>query len=248
MTSTTWVKRLYRWIRRTLGGSELGRELLGWTDPLHISRSLLRTAVQERAQLATGALLDIGAGNQPYRDLFPHTKAYVAMDLPPSENVAVYGDALALPFKDGIFDSVLCNEVLEHVPEPGTLLMEVARVLRPGGVLLLSTPQTWGLHHEPYDFYRYTKYGLAYLTRKAGLEVSEIVATSGLWGTFAQRVADTVVYTYAARSSSWVRELLGISLAPVLLAGKTMDKVAGRRGDTLDNILVARKPDVGAGA
>jgi SAM-dependent methyltransferase len=194
-------------------------------------------------------VLDVGAGGMPYRDLFPHVGSYVAMDIPPSPNMDVYGDGMALPFRDATFDSVLCNEVLEHVPEPASLMGEVARVLRPGGVLLLSTPQTWGLHAEPYDFYRYTKYGLDYLSRKAGLEVIEITATSGLWGTFAQRIADTVVYTYAAKSSPRVRDLLGISLAPLLLSGRALDRVAGKRGDTLDNVLVARKPgtDVAAG-
>jgi len=148
---------------------------------------------------------------------------------------------VALPFKDAVFDTVLCNEVLEHVPEPARLMAEVARVLKPGGVLLLTTPQTWGLHMEPYDFYRYTKYGLRYLAEKSGLEVIEVAPTCGLWATLAQRFADTVIYTYAVGRSRWVVEILSLLLAPVLMVGYGLDKLFGKQGDALDNVMIARR-------
>jgi len=50
------------------------------------------------------------------------------------------GDVLALPFPDSRFDIVLCTEVIEHTPQPGTAIDELARVLRPGGTLVLTTP------------------------------------------------------------------------------------------------------------
>lgn len=218
-----WIRRTVGWtyratravIRRSPGGAWL----LGWTDPLHIARRLLRQVVQERAHYARGWLLDLGCGGQPYRDLLNHVERYIGLDLPPNGQVDVWGDGMALPFRDGVFDTVLCNEVLEHVPEPSKLMGEVARVLKPEGVLLLTTPQTWGLHLEPHDFYRYTKYGLRYLAERSGLEVIEVTATCGLWATLAQRLADTVVYTYAVGRSRWVIGFLSLLLAPVLRLG-----------------------------
>ncbi len=150
---------------------------------------------------------------------------------------------MALPVRDAVFDTVLCNEVLEHVPEPAILISEAARVLKPGGILILTTPQTWGLHLEPQDFYRYTRYGLCYLAEKSGLEVIEVTPTCGLWSTLAQRLADTVIYTYAAGRSRWMIELLSLLLAPVLMIGYGLDKLFGKQGDTLDNVLVARRPN-----
>jgi SAM-dependent methyltransferase len=188
-------------------------------------------------------LLDIGCGGQPYRDLFGHVRRYVALDLPPNLLADVYADGMALPFGDAVFDTVLCNEVLEHVPEPSRLLAEIAHVLRPGGVLLLTTPQTWGLHLEPYDFYRYTKHGLCYLAEKSGLRVIEVAPTCGVWATLAQRLADTIVHCYAVGRSRWVIRGISFMLAPVLMVGYGLDRLFGKRGDTLDHVMVARKPD-----
>ena len=226
-------------MRRLPGGAWV----LGWTDPLHVARRLLRQAVQERAHYAQGWLLDLGCGGQPYRDLFNHVERYTGLDLPPNRRVDVHGDGRALPFRDAVFDTVLCNEVLEHVPEPGTLMAETARVLKARGVLLLTTPQTWGLHLEPHDFYRYTRYGLRYLAEESGLEVIQVTPTCGLWATLAQRLADTVISTYAVGRSWWVIEILSLLLAPVLMMGYGLDRLFGKRGDTLDHVMVARKPD-----
>jgi SAM-dependent methyltransferase len=217
--------------------------LLAWTDPLHLARRLLRRAIQQQAHFARGRLLDVGCGSQPYRHVFTQVECYIGMELPGNGNADVWGDAMRLPFRALAFDTVLCNEVLEHVPEPATLMAEVARVLKPGGCLLLTTPQTWGLHHEPHDFYRYTKYGLRYLAEKNGLRVVVLAPTCGLWATLAQRLVDTIVFTYAARWPRLAVKLLGVALAPVLLVGFALEQLVGPVGDTLDHVLVAMKPN-----
>lgn len=217
--------------------------LLAWTDPLHLARRLLRQAVMQHASFARGRMLDIGCGTKPYRDLFAQVEWNIGMELPGNGSPDVFGDALRLPFRAEAFDTVLCNEVLEHVTEPSALIAEVTRVLKPGGHVLLTTPQTWGLHHEPHDFYRYTKYGLRYLAEHNGLIVVALAPTCGLWATVAQRIADTMVFTYAANWPRLASKLLGVALAPVLLVGYGMDKLFGLKGDTLDHILVASKPN-----
>ncbi|MDZ7270758.1 MAG: class I SAM-dependent methyltransferase [candidate division KSB1 bacterium] len=55
----------------------------------------------------------------------------------------VQGDGTALPFKDGRFDALILQDVLEHVSAPGLLLQEAARTLRKGGLLFLVTPNRW---------------------------------------------------------------------------------------------------------
>ena len=219
-----------------------GAWLLGWTDPLHLANTLLRRALQQRAHYARGRLLDIGCGSQPYRELFPQVERYLALDLPPHGGLDLIGDALKLPFRNQVVETVLCNEVLEHVPEPATLMAEVARVLRPGGHLLLTTPQTWGAHAEPRDFYRYTTYGLCYLAERHGLQVLEVAPTCGVWATVAQRLVDTVIHVYIPAKPARLRIVLAHLLAPVLLTGFLLDRLCGPRGDPLDHLLVARKP------
>src|SRR5690606_22246129 len=85
-----------------------------------------------------GRILDIGSGDRWIESELPGDARYVALDYP-ATGVDMYGgrpdvlaDARKLPFVDGSFDAVLCLEVLEHVPHPGEVLAEIARVLKPG--------------------------------------------------------------------------------------------------------------------
>jgi SAM-dependent methyltransferase len=73
--------------------------------------------------------------------------------------------------RGGVFDTVLLSDVLEHVPEPVSLLLEVARILSPGGRLILNVPFMYWLHEVPNDYFRYTEYGLTALAKRAGFEV-----------------------------------------------------------------------------
>jgi SAM-dependent methyltransferase len=93
-----------------------------------------------------------------------------------------------LPFDDGAFDAVLCFETVEHFPEPERMLMELGRVTRPGGTLVLTTPNVlWepvhalaavtGYHHSegPHRFIRYGR--LVRMTRDAGFTIDRAVTT-----------------------------------------------------------------------
>jgi SAM-dependent methyltransferase len=233
-----YVRRLADAVRRIPGGAWI----LGWTDPLHLAQRSLYRAIKQRTHYAQGRLLDLGCGVKPYRELFSHVSQYVGLEIDTGPDVDVSGDAQVLPFADSCFDTVLCNEVLEHVPEPASVMAEVKRVLTSGGFLLLTTPQTWGLHHEPHDYYRYTRYGLRYLAEKAGLQVIDIVPTCGVWSTVAQRLVDTIVHDYGAKWPAVVVRLLSVALGPVLFMGAGLDRLGRHRGDTLDNVLVAKKP------
>lgn len=216
-----------------------------WIDPLNISKRTLTEAIKKRYYLARGKLLDVGCGRQPYRDLLRNVELYFAADLPPNKDVTLYCSGLALPFREGSFDTVLSNQVLEHVPEPSLFVKEAGRVLKGGGILILTTSQTWGLHLEPHDYFRFTEYGLRYIAEKAGLEVIEITPTCGIWATLAQRLADTVIYTFARGVTPGKIRLLSLVLAPVCFLGYSLDRAFSRRGDTLDNLLVAKRPDHG---
>ena len=137
------------------------------------------------ASLDEGALvLDAGAGDGRYRTEFAHTR-YVGVDLAVGELSWNYSrlDAICdlggLPFGNGVFDAVLCTQVLEHVAEPKLGLKEIGRVLNPGGRLFLSAPQSWHQHQKPHDYYRYTSFGLRYLVEAAGLRVQSLTNMGG---------------------------------------------------------------------
>lgn len=66
----------------------------------------------------------------------------------------VQGDAMALLFRDGFFDAVLCINAFEHIPDPGKALAEIVRVLRPGGLAYISFDPVWTCDTGSHFFHR----------------------------------------------------------------------------------------------
>ncbi len=161
------------------------------------AKNILVNRLHDRAVLdrghrfLRGRLIDIGCGSKPFRDrLAPCVDEHVGLDheetFHDKSNIDLWGSAYEIPTENESFDSALCTAVLEHLEEPEAAIRECHRVLKPGGIALYTVPFIWHLHEEPRDFFRYSKYGLAYLFDKAGFELVEIAALSGFWVTFGQ--------------------------------------------------------------
>src|SRR2546425_2710772 len=123
-----------------------GRERLfpSLTNPswlvLRKRRELFRRWLRESLR-TNPSVLDVGGRIQPYRPLIAgaHSR-YVAVDLRTTPLVDVVANAEQLPFASAVFDLVLCTQMLEYAPDPGQVISEIYRVLRPRGLLLLSVP------------------------------------------------------------------------------------------------------------
>ena len=125
-----------------------------------------------------GHALDVGAGEAPWRTLMGKGASYQGVDTQSAAEFGMAGNADivyytgdTLPFESTKFDHVLCTEVLEHVPDPGMLLGEISRVLKPGGDLVMTVPWSARLHHVPHDYARYSRHGLERLLSIAGFEI-----------------------------------------------------------------------------
>lgn len=124
-------------------------------------------------------ILDFGCGEKPYEALFGG-KNYVGVDVKSSghnnekKKVDYYYNGVNLPFENEFFDIVLSTEVFEHVPDIMAILKEINRVTKPNGKIIISVPMVMHSHEEPYDFMRYTKYGLGLLLKKSGFCVDKI--------------------------------------------------------------------------
>ena len=135
---------------------------------------------------ARGRLLDLGCGVAPYYGLYrDRIDSCICLDWPTSLHENPYLDVHAdlnrpLPLADATMDTVLLTDVLEHVARPEPLIRETARVLRPGGKLVVTVPFFYRLHEEPHDYRRYTEHALRHLCGEAGLDVVHLEPYGGL--------------------------------------------------------------------
>lgn len=164
---------------------------MGLLDAIGLTRKITRPRLRAflKRYAHTGRVLDVGCGAASYRDLFPQT---TTLDITAREGVKVdiIADAHDLAqIPDASFDVVLCTEVLEHLHTPERAIAEFHRVLKPQGLLLLSTRFIFPLHDVPGDYYRYTKYGLQHLLKDFQiLELQEEASTVETLAVLEQRI------------------------------------------------------------
>jgi SAM-dependent methyltransferase len=144
-------------------------------------------AALERARPhARGRLLDVGCGSMPFAGVFEgHVDRYLGVDpvraaragaAPP----AALARGEALPFRAGSFDTVLGISMLNRFSEPLRMLQESHRVLKPGGTLILEFEQMAPVYEPPHDYWRFTRYGAAWLLDRAGFETLDVIPIGGL--------------------------------------------------------------------
>jgi SAM-dependent methyltransferase len=134
-----------------------------------------------------GVVLDLGGKRENKRGTFqpPEEQArawwYLNLDL--STNPNIFADVTRVPLMAQSVDSILCTEVLEHLPNPQACVDEIHRLLSTGGVALASVPFFYPVHADPYDFQRFTEDGLRQLFRNfKSVEVHRMGGYAGVLG------------------------------------------------------------------
>lgn len=148
---------------------------------------LAETHPWQRARTAElrGHVLDVGCGHRPYESWTrkgpDRVTAYTGLDLVPGLGVDIHvGPEERWPLADASVDCIVFTQVLEHVSNRPQMLSEMARVLRPGGTLLLTAPFLFMVHGLPHDYARFTAGGVRTLF-EADFDIGEI-ATLGRVG------------------------------------------------------------------
>lgn len=135
-----------------------------------------------------GICVDIGAGNSPYKRYLSVDK-YISIDQEDTRAVSyqknihsINADAKELPFNPNEIDTVLLNQVLEHVFEYEKVLSEIHRVLKEDGKLIISIPFIFHVHSEPNDYFRFSEYGIKKLLLSKGFKIVDF-EYNGYFGT-----------------------------------------------------------------
>jgi SAM-dependent methyltransferase len=223
----------------------------------------LADAMDRAAPYASGRLLDVGCGDKPWEATFaPRVREHVGIELEGATGRPdLRYDGEKMPFDDGAFDTVLSNQMLEHVPDPRAQWAEMVRVLGPGGTLIVTVPFSFRLHAEPHDYWRFTPHALRALCADSGLAVEVLEPRGGLWLVIGHKLATFLAFDAgrlrgeAQRAGSttyeppaqepprwWALPLVAPALLAVTALARWLDRVDPRPKDTLGYLLIARRP------
>ena len=195
-----------------------------------------------------GHLYDLGCGEMPYREwLLKHADQYTGVDWGATLH-QLKADIVAdlnepLPIESEVADTVVSFSVMEHLREPQIFLNEAHRILKPGGGVVMQVPFMWWVHEAPYDYYRYTQYGLHYMFEKARFSDIKVYPQTGFW------VMWTLKFNYQTARlirGPWpVRKLIALFMRGVWAIDQRiaplLDKYWKSEGETAGYFVVAKK-------
>jgi SAM-dependent methyltransferase len=156
-------------------------------------RQLLDRDLMASTDGLEGLVLDLG-GEKERRGSFRLPQRdqlwWLCINIDRLESPEILATVAHVPLRNGCADVVVCTEVLEHVPDPFPVICESYRLLRCGGLVIISMPFLYHVHADPYDYQRYTATKLAKLLMEAGFEEIEIKAQGYYFTVLADMVRD----------------------------------------------------------
>jgi SAM-dependent methyltransferase len=169
----------------------------------------------------SGRVLNAGSGNRDISEILRSWGALVVdnCDIVSSIPNAIICDLCDIPKEDESYDTILCNAVLEHLPYPERVMVELRRLLKPNGVLIVCVPFLQPYHPTPVDYRRYTQSGLEWLATNLNFKVLEIRSVHS----FAQNISWLI---WAHLDERRLRFLQFALWLPIYLATKIFQNAA----------------------
>jgi len=173
-------------------------------NPLFILRYFLLKSLKKSFDKLSGKILDFGCGSSPYKSLIKYDE-YTRVDFENESHpvgnsvIDVFYDGSTLPFQDNSFDSILCTEVLEHIPNLDKILKELHRVLKQNGKILISVPFVWNEHEIPNDYQRFSRFGIRLFLENNGFKILNIYKTSKTVHTITQLWTNAIHHAFFTR-------------------------------------------------
>ena len=174
----------------------------------------------------SGKILDIGAGECPWKYFLNKEAEYQGIDILSASDFGmkkssdvIYYDGVTIPFLPNEFDAALCIEVLEHTQDPVMLLAEAFRVLKSGGIFILTIPWSARVHHLPFDYHRFTPLQLERLFKQTGFSDFRIQARGNNFCTIANKLVIAVwsLFFPAKKGNRFWSVPMGLMVSPICL-------------------------------
>lgn len=193
-----------------------------------------------------GRVLDAGSGRGGWRDtIVSGGSQYESIDLAPrgSDHPTWVGDVMRMPqVPDGRYDAVISHQVLEHLPRPWDALAEFHRILRRGGMIVISVPHLSRRHELPHDYFRFTQEGLVSLLRASGFEVIDVRPAGGLLSFLHHQAS--CVFPGVLAPVPFIGAVLALLNLPLAWLAFGLDRILDRAAlAPVAIIAVARRPD-----
>ena len=209
----------------------------------------LNSALKPKLETLRGSVLDLGCGERPFEQNVQDSGCdYTGVDWSNSlhdTNADIIADLnKPLPFCTNSVNNIICIEVMEHLRQPELLLAESIRVLKPGGTVVISVPFQWWVHEAPWDYFRYTRYGLQHLLETAGFTNVSIAPTTGFWSMWILKL--NYQSLRLVRGGFLTKMLVRGFLTPFWFLNQLLcaqlDKVWPEENETAGYVATAQKP------
>lgn len=185
------------WIRKNR--QRINQDLKDINDRKYFSPALYiltNKILKELKNYAKGNLIDIGCGDMPFKNHLPDTVSrYDTLDMEArTEGVTYISNAMDMKIILGdVYDTAICFEVLEHVPNPFMAVGEINRILKKNGILLISVPHMWPIHEAPHDYLRFTAFGIKYILEENNFEIISIAPSGGILTYFGHTLSTVIL-------------------------------------------------------
>jgi len=212
-------------------------------NPFYLIRKTLFKEIKRNSYKLKGKLLDFGCGAKPYRNLF-NVDEYIGVDIEnkghshEKEEIDYFYDGKKLPFPDDSFDSLFCSEVFEHVFNLDEILTEIKRVMRNNSLALITTPFAWDEHEVPFDFARYSSFGMKAVLEKHGFQIVEQTKTNSFIEVIFQFWI-LYIYYFIKTKNNYLNIFLNIIfIAPFTLLGTIFSAILPRKDGLYHNNVI----------
>jgi len=201
------------------------------TNINYLNNRQLKKSMLNSIRYIKGKCVDIGSGTSPYkRYIIDNVSEYIAIDkshihkhmFQTSKEKHIDADIKDLPFNDSSIDSIILTQVLEHIDNPFEALSEVKRVIKRDGIIILSVPFIYHAHATPYDYFRFSEYGLKNICKDHDFEILEF-EYQGYLGTTLFSILNGFIWQLSTKS----KLLRNTILLPFLLLIFTVNNTVG---------------------